>query len=106
MLTWLENDRKFAEKDNPCGYVPYILKTDDDMYININNLYKVASAHTVKMELSTANSPDLLTGFVHSGAKPYRDSRHKYYVPRHLYSKDIYPDFISGTSYLMSRYNT
>ena len=78
-----------------CDRIPFLLKADDDMYINTNNLYNFASKFD-----------DVgIAGFMHKNAKPFRDPNHKYYVPEQLYSGYVYPDFVSGTCYLVSRNN-
>ena len=67
MLTWYGRE---------CDQVPYILKTDGDTYINVENLYKF---------VSTNDNPDLITGFLHSDDDPFTetDPKHKYLNPGH-----------------------
>ena len=77
-----------------CNHVPYVLKTDDDVYVNLNNLYKVAS---------TNQKTNLLLGTLICGATPIRDPYNKWFAPKYMYSKKRYPNYLSGTAYLMSR---
>jgi beta-1,3-galactosyltransferase 1 len=77
-----------------CSHVPYVLKTDDDVYINLANLYKL---------VTTNKKPNLLTGTLICGASPIRDPYNKWYAPNYMYDKKRYPNYLSGTAYLMSK---
>ena len=74
--------------------VPYVLKTDDDVYINLKNLHRVAS-------LNKKNK--LLLGTLICGATPIRDPYNKWFAPKYMYAKKRYPNYLSGTAYLMSK---
>ena len=54
-----------------CEKVPYVLKTDDDVYINLKNLFQV---------VETNKKPNLLLGTLICGANPIRDPYNKWYV--------------------------
>ena len=75
--------------------IPHLMKTDDDMYINVKNAHEVA--------LSKHNM-DGLTGLLICKSFPHRDPKSKWHMPKSLYPEKIYPPFLSGTAYLMSRY--
>lgn len=76
-----------------CSKVPYLLKTDDDVYINLMTL----------RDLLVANKrPNLLLGNLICGAKPIRDPYNKWYSPEYMYSPKEYPNYLSGTGYVMS----
>lgn len=77
-----------------CGGANFVMKTDDDMYVNYNSLVTY---------LASANTPKTnhLAGFVINGS-PIRDPKSKWYMPRDLYSGNRYPPFCSGTGYVMS----
>ena len=77
-----------------CSNVPYALKTDDDVYVNLRQLYKLVSAN---------KKPNLLTGSLICEAHPIRDPYNKWYVPDYLYDRKKFPNYLSGTAYLMSR---
>ncbi|XP_067000408.2 beta-1,3-galactosyltransferase 5 isoform X2 [Anabrus simplex] len=79
-----------------CAFVPYILKTDDDMLINTRGLIR-------QLDHLGDGSQSLVSGMRYRNVSPYRDSSSKWYVPEWLYSQDVFPDFVSGTAYLMSR---
>lgn len=72
MLKWYEQS---------CSHVPYILKTDDDVYINMNNLYKLVKMNKI---------PNLLMGTLICGAVPIRDPYNKWYSPHYMYDKKRY----------------
>ena len=63
------------------------MKTDDDMYINIKQLYELVARNTV---------PHFLTGALICGAKPIRDPHNKWHSPRYMFEKHVYPDYVSG----------
>ena len=69
------------------------MKTDDDMYINIKNLYELVARNTI---------PHMLTGALICGAKPIRDPHNKWHSPKYMFQDHIYPDYVSGTGYVMS----
>ncbi|TRY68439.1 hypothetical protein TCAL_05625 [Tigriopus californicus] len=77
-----------------CDKVPYLLKTDDDMYINLKNLHQILLAN---------QKPNLLLGNLICGAKPIRDPYNKWFAPEYLYDSEYYPNYLSGTAYVLSR---
>lgn len=77
-----------------CHKVPYVLKTDDDVYLNLANLVKLVSQNT---------KSSLLMGTLICGAAPIRDPYNKWFAPKYMYDKKRYPNYLSGTAYLMSR---
>eukprot|EP00095_Tigriopus_kingsejongensis_P002931 snap_masked-scaffold1588_size34843-processed-gene-0.11 protein:Tk02931 transcript:snap_masked-scaffold1588_size34843-processed-gene-0.11-mRNA-1 annotation:"hypothetical protein SINV_13500" len=79
---------------NNCDKVAYVLKTDDDMYINLKNLHGLVLAN---------QKPNLLVGNLICGAQPIRDPYNKWYAPEYMYSGSVYPNYVSGTAYLLSR---
>ncbi|XP_023241869.1 beta-1,3-galactosyltransferase 1-like [Centruroides sculpturatus] len=80
---------------NYCPNVRYILKTDDDMYINVQNL--IASLK----RLGTRSR--ILFGVLFRKAKPDRNPNSKWYVPKAQFSGTVFPDYLSGTAYAMTR---
>jgi beta-1,3-galactosyltransferase 1 len=77
-----------------CDKVPYVLKTDDDVFVNVNNLYRFVLGN---------KNPNLLTGTLICGAVPLRDPYNKWYAPKYMIASKTYPNYLSGTAYLMSR---
>nr|XP_054754121.1 beta-1,3-galactosyltransferase 1-like [Lytechinus pictus] len=77
-----------------CPHVKYIMKTDDDMYVNYGNMI---------MHLSDPKTPtsNYVFGDVRN-AKPIRNPRSKNYMPFEEYPGEKYPPFCSGTGYVFS----
>ena len=79
--------------DNYCKHAKFVLKTDDDMFINIPVLYDNLRNNVHKR---------FLMGYIITGAQPIRDTTSKYYTPPSKYNKFMYPTYISGTAYVIS----
>jgi len=77
-----------------CDNTQYLLKTDDDMYINLVKLYDIVQAN---------KKPNLLLGSLICNAIPIKDPYNKWYVPSYMFSGKRYPNYLSGTAYLMHR---
>ena len=84
-----------------CSHIPYLLKADDDVFLNTKNLHKVVSRNT---------KDDILIGRLHCETKPVRDprdprdpsKRSKWYVSESEFRGEIYPPYLNGPGYLMS----
>ncbi|XP_033116262.1 beta-1,3-galactosyltransferase 1-like, partial [Anneissia japonica] len=77
-----------------CPTAKYVMKTDDDMFINLN--------YTVQ---HLATKPSTLKRFVMGHVivgSPIRNAKSKWYMPYELYPYSDYPPFASGTCYVMS----
>lgn len=77
-----------------CEHAKYLMKTDDDMFVNVPTLLK-----TLK---SKVQSTGTLFGSLICNARPISDPKNKWYTPKYMYSKKIYPNYLSGTGYVMS----
>lgn len=77
-----------------CSNAKYVMKTDDDMYVNTPLIVKMLRA-TPKTKF--------LGGYCWGISTPHRDSRSKWYVPYEMYSASTFPPMCSGTGYIMSR---
>ena len=71
-----------------------MLKTDDDVFVNVRNLLKFVVEN---------RKPNLLIGTLQCGAVPIRDPHNKWYAPKYMIEAAVYPNYLSGTAYLMSR---
>ncbi|XP_030846805.1 beta-1,3-galactosyltransferase 1 [Strongylocentrotus purpuratus] len=78
-----------------CSDVNYVMKTDDDMYIN----YDALITHLTDPETPKTKH---FVGNKFSGNAPIRNPKSKWYVPKKMYSNPRYPSFCSGTGYVMS----
>lgn len=72
----------------------YVLKTDDDMYINLEKLWEL---------VKTNRKPKLLMGSLICNAVPIKDPYNKWFVPKYMFNERNYPNYLSGTGYLMQR---
>lgn len=72
----------------------FILKTDDDIFVDIFQVVEVLQA-----ELITTNKTYACLNM--GGSKPIREPKSKWFVSNELYPDQKYPDFCSGSSYLM-----
>ncbi|XP_077298168.1 uncharacterized protein LOC143919635 isoform X2 [Arctopsyche grandis] len=106
-----------------CGdNVRYIMKTDDDMYVNIPRLvealqnkskeylHRVSSnfdgeyMHRMNSTTKQAILKDekLLMGDLICDARPISDTSSKWYSPTYMFGGKVYPRYLSGTGYVMS----
>ena len=76
-----------------CIHVPYLLKCDDDVFLNTKNLHNL---------VSNINMDDVLTGYLLCDNKPERNSRLKTYIPESVYSEETFPPQLMGGGYLIS----
>ncbi|XP_046379831.2 beta-1,3-galactosyltransferase 1-like isoform X2 [Haliotis rufescens] len=76
-----------------CISAKYLLKADDDMYINVPNLLT---------SLRKRKEEKFILGFIFVGARPVQDKRSKWYTPVSDFNEKTYPRYTSGTSYSMS----
>ncbi|KOC66447.1 Beta-1,3-galactosyltransferase 1 [Habropoda laboriosa] len=77
-----------------CGQAKYLMKTDDDMFVNVPILMKTLQ--------SRSQTTDTLLGSLICNAKPILDPNNKWYTPKYMYSEKMYPNYLSGTGYVMS----
>uniref|UniRef100_T1IKI1 Galectin domain-containing protein n=1 Tax=Strigamia maritima TaxID=126957 RepID=T1IKI1_STRMM len=84
MLRWV--------KDH-CPNAKFILKADDDMFINIYNLLNFINGEQ-------PNNSAIYGKFAHNWP-PIRNSDSKWMVTLKEYDKPTYPDFVTGPSYLV-----
>ncbi|XP_054156774.1 beta-1,3-galactosyltransferase 1-like, partial [Oppia nitens] len=68
-----------------CQSVKYMLKTDDDVFVNVDLLVKVLA------DFKTG-----ISGILFKNKPVFREVGHKWYIPKQYYSPDIYPDYLSG----------
>lgn len=98
-----------------CCTVKYIMKCDDDTFINVPNLIHVLLGGTIPIYKSTIPFYDkdsilvmkqknrlpktkkLLLGYKFCNAKKISDPRSKWYAPNYMFSGAKYPDYLSGT---------
>ncbi|KAI5700077.1 hypothetical protein M8J76_001749 [Diaphorina citri] len=77
-----------------CPDTHFILKTDDDMFINVPKLLTFLVKHQ--------NSKMTFFGRLAKKWRPIRKSSSKYYVSPVQYSPNMFPDFTTGPAYLFT----
>ncbi|XP_071546169.1 beta-1,3-galactosyltransferase 5-like isoform X2 [Panulirus ornatus] len=77
-----------------CSESHFILKTDDDMFINMPLLLTFID--------SKINDRRVMYGRMAKGWKPVRIKKSKYYIDVNTYNKSKYPDFLTGPAYLFT----
>lgn len=95
----LEDYRNLTEKSvmalrlahTHCPRASFLLKADDDTYINVENLV----AQVGKL------SKDSIYGSMHANTAAIRDPSVKWSVTNEEYKPEFYPDFVSGSAYVI-----
>jgi hypothetical protein len=75
-----------------CLHSKYILKTDDDIVVNIEHLLK--NLHTLKKGI---------TGYLIRYMPAFRDIKNPWYIPHCIHPDPIYPEYMSGPGYVMTK---
>ncbi|KAF5305316.1 hypothetical protein FQR65_LT07742 [Abscondita terminalis] len=78
---------------NNCPETDFLLKTDDDMFINIPRLLTFITG--------CDKEERAIYGKLAHKWKPDRNKKSKYYISPLLYKQSIYPDFTTGPAYLI-----
>lgn len=78
-----------------CPQAEYLLKTDDDMFIQVKRLMAMVRGLGVGQKL--------IVGNVASSWSPVRNPESKYYISESQYPEAMYPAFVTGPSYLVSK---
>ena len=76
-----------------CVRFSYVLKADDDVFVNVKNLLDI---------IMRSGNPELLVGHLLIRARPIRDPYNKWFVPKYMMETHEYPDYLEGPAYLMS----
>ncbi|XP_017117166.1 beta-1,3-galactosyltransferase 5 isoform X1 [Drosophila elegans] len=79
--------------DLHCPRAKYILKTDDDMFINVPKLMTL---------ISTLKASRSIYGRRAENWKPIRNRWSKYHITKAQYAKDSFPYFTTGPAYLLT----
>ncbi|XP_018325600.1 beta-1,3-galactosyltransferase 5 [Agrilus planipennis] len=83
MLEWV---------DNYCPKAAFVLKTDDDMFINVHRLLVFVVNHDPNQRI--------IYGRLAKNWKPIRNKKSKYYSSLQQYKHTVFPDFTTGPAYL------
>ncbi|XP_063995601.1 beta-1,3-galactosyltransferase 5-like [Diachasmimorpha longicaudata] len=80
--------------DRYCSGGKFLLKTDDDMFINVPRLISFIEKHKTDR--------NVIFGLKLTERKPIRDKNSKWYVSWEEYKPTVYPDYVIGAAYLLS----
>ncbi|CAH1153823.1 unnamed protein product [Phaedon cochleariae] len=83
MLEWV---------DRFCPKAQFVLKTDDDMFINVSRLLAFIAKHKPEQRA--------IYGRLARKWKPIRSKKSKYYISPQQYKPAVFPDFTTGPAYL------
>ncbi|XP_020776235.1 beta-1,3-galactosyltransferase 4 [Boleophthalmus pectinirostris] len=81
-----------------CPQAHFMAKVDDDVLFNPSALL-----HFLNKSRNPYEHGDLYLGRVHIRVAPNRDPSSKHYLPTGTYSASVFPDYCSGTTYVLSR---
>ena len=77
-----------------CSEWDFLVKTDDDMYLNLDLLAGyVSTIHSAE---------EVFAGKYFLYQKPHRDPSSKWHMARHLYPRSTYPPFCIGALYMLN----
>ncbi|XP_061535228.1 beta-1,3-galactosyltransferase 1 [Phycodurus eques] len=81
-----------------CPQAHFVAKVDDDVLFNPSALL-----HLLNKSRSPYEQADLYLGRVHLHVAPNRDLESKHYLPKEAYPSSVFPDYCSGSAYVLSR---
>ncbi|KAH8409468.1 hypothetical protein KR222_006332 [Zaprionus bogoriensis] len=82
--------------DQHCSRAKYVLKTDDDMFINVPKLLNFVR------QLEKHKDKRLIFGRLAKKWKPIRNKKSKYYVSTDQFPAAVFPSFTTGPAYVMT----
>ncbi|XP_041379522.1 beta-1,3-galactosyltransferase 1-like [Gigantopelta aegis] len=82
---------------NFCSKARFVMKTDDDMYVNLPHLVPVLVKEETTLQSSVSGTCAIV-------AEPIRDARSKWFASVRSYPHKHYPGFCSGTGYVTSSF--
>ena len=80
-----------------CKHADYVIKTDDDVYVNVPMMVSVLRNHT-----KTFRNKSFSMGWLHRGIGPIRHKPSKWYAPPEEFPGQTYPNYHGGFSYAMT----
>lgn len=83
---------------NYCSHAKYILKADDDIFVNIFNVIE----HFKSITKYEGEQKNMIQCLVWSRMKVVRDPKSKWYIPRSEFTEDYFPTYCSGSAYMFS----
>lgn len=77
-----------------CSQASFYFKSDDDCWVNVPKLMEKYAAKKGK---------EIFVGELRKNAKPILDTNHRWYVSKEEYQGNVFPDYVSGGGYLLSK---
>lgn len=77
-----------------CPGTKFVAKIDDDIFLHVPNLQNTLLDETLPQKL--------LLGCLFCNARPIANRWNKWYSPPYMYRGEKYPNYLSGTSYVIS----
>ncbi|XP_059612799.1 beta-1,3-galactosyltransferase 5-like [Phlebotomus argentipes] len=77
-----------------CPSTPYLLKTDDDMFVNTKRVMQFLEDHS--------QDAGLIFGKIARKSQPHRNTDSKWYLPEETFKHYMFPDFAFGPIYLLT----
>ncbi|RWR99893.1 beta-1:3-galactosyltransferase 1-like protein, partial [Dinothrombium tinctorium] len=79
---------------NYCSQVKFVLKTDQDVLINVEKVFQVVDRYR--------NEQRAIFGNIFDNVVVRRNENDKWYVPKFIYSPEYYPPYASGPVYIFT----
>lgn len=78
--------------DSHCPNAAFVLKTDDDMFVNVPRLHAFTLKHSPEQQV--------IYGRLARKWKPIHNKKSKYFISPQQYKMAVFPDFTTGPAYL------
>ena len=78
-----------------CTVAKFFMKTDDDMFVNLNSLKDAVTKYSFVLEKG-------IGGYCNLSREPIRSKTEKWSVTYEMYPNKLYPPYCSGTGYVTS----
>ncbi|KAI1280919.1 Beta-1,3-galactosyltransferase 2 [Halotydeus destructor] len=79
--------------NSTCSQVKYVLKVDDDMFVNMQMMVDFSETRTFNKAI---------IGKLARKWKPHREAASKWYVPQSAFNGTMYPNFATGPAYMFT----
>ena len=77
-----------------CKNFSFLVKVDDDVFLQLDKLERM---------LRAIRKTCVIIGNAASGWKPVRNNASKYFITEAQYQEEMYPTFVTGPSYVVSK---
>lgn len=81
-----------------CNQARYVLKADDDIFVNIFNVVE----HLRSITKHEGQQHNMIQCLVWSRMKVVREPKSKWYIPKSEFADDYFPTYCSGSAYMFS----